>query len=63
VTGDIVPILGDVCELCHERVDYCSCLRCMDCEELFLDSEEWQPGDHGPTCVRCLGSVADHRHE
>jgi hypothetical protein len=45
--------MDETCELCHEKVDYCPCLRCMDCEELFLDTEEWESGDDGPICVRC----------
>lgn len=33
------------CEICGEALDYCTCLRCAECETLYEESEE--------VCPRC----------
>lgn len=50
----------EVCEICDEKVDYCSCWRCMDCEELFAEDEGdgTVVNDDGETiCVDCASSL------
>lgn len=40
---------GIDCELCGEDIDYCTCLRCESCEELFI-ADSQKPGP-----ALCLG--------
>jgi hypothetical protein len=46
----------EVCELCNEVLDCCPCLRCMSCEELFVDTAEFDFDTDGEIiCSHCKG--------
>lgn len=50
----------EVCETCDEKVDYCECWRCHDCEELFGKEVESTEDDNGePWCEDCVSSAYD----
>lgn len=43
-------IEDETCVLCSEKVTYCGCLRCQECEQLFEESE-----DPEVDCPHCGG--------
>ena len=44
---------GVNCELCSEDIDYCECLRCEICEELFLINDLDPDPDVVNLCKKC----------
>lgn len=45
---------GIDCELCGEDIDYCNCLRCDSCEELFLVGELKTGPAESELCPTCF---------
>lgn len=44
------------CEVCGECETLCSCIRCMECEELFAETDEMSTDDDGEfICTECAG--------
>lgn len=44
----------EVCELCAEQVTYCSCWRCMECEELQEGDADGMESETGEmVCLTC----------
>ena len=49
----------DICDLCSEQVTYCSCWRCMTCEQLFHeDVEATEDEDGESSCLPCSRRIA-----
>jgi len=44
---------GINCELCSEDIDYCECLRCEICEELFSINDLDPDPDVVNLCKKC----------
>lgn len=49
-----VEMETEVCELCAEQVTYCSCWRCMECEELQEGDADGMESETGEmVCLTC----------
>ena len=48
------PIHDEVCVLCHEKVSFCECWRCDECETLQPISDEVNETNLCPACDACL---------
>jgi hypothetical protein len=51
----------ETCDICEDPVDYCTCWRCMECEELFAEGEsEPTLNDEGELfCDDCVADAYD----
>lgn len=53
----------DQCELCEQSILVCTCLRCMECEELFReeDHQNFAENRFGEvTCEKCFADFLDN---
>lgn len=60
VCGELSFRCACPCEICEEHLDYCNCLRCMNCGTLFSwdDAEEElvydEENNYEGTCKKCV---------
>lgn len=56
------PIHDEVCVLCHEKVSFCECWRCDECETLQPISDEVRETNLCDACETCLCEIPFSGH-
>lgn len=52
----MTDIDDEICGLCREKINFCPCWRCMECEQLHVWADESTENDDGEQiCLECSG--------